>query len=127
MHSSINNSLKKYLLSKSRSYIDFPFGPDAAVFKVNNKMFALYAVKDGMQYLNLKCDPEDAEIMRSMFESVIPAYHMNKRHWNTIYLNGDVPEEILYKMIDDSYALVINGMSRKEKEKSGLAVPEYKY
>ncbi|MBN2038877.1 MAG: MmcQ/YjbR family DNA-binding protein [Spirochaetes bacterium] len=113
----MDNTVKKYLLSKNGSFLDFPFEPDAAVFKVGSKMFALYAVRDDKPYLNLKCDPDDAEIMRSMFKSVEPAYHMNKRHWNTVRIGGDVPDEILFKMIDDSYELVKEGMSREEKNK----------
>ncbi len=113
----IKNRIEKYLLSKKGSYLDFPFGPEAAVYKVGNKMFALASWQEKIPYVNLKCDPEDADILRSMFHSIKPAYHMNKIHWNSVYLDGTVPEGILHQMIDDSYNLVINKLSRAEKEK----------
>ena len=111
----IENKVEKYLLSKKGSYLDFPFGPEPAVYKVGNKMFALYGWQEKVPYLNLKCDPDDADILRSMFDSVKPAYHMNKRHWNSVYLDGTVPEGILHQMIDDSYNLVVKGLSRAER------------
>jgi predicted DNA-binding protein (MmcQ/YjbR family) len=106
------NKVEKYLLSKKGSCLDFPFGPEAAVYKVGNKMFALGSWQEKVPWLNLKCDPEDADMLRSMFESIKPAYHMNKRHWNSVYLDGTVPEGILYQMIDDSYDLVMKGLGR---------------
>jgi len=108
--------IEDYLLSKKGSYKDFPFGPEAAVFKVCNKMFALMSIEDNILRLNLKCDPEDAELLRSMFDAVKPGYHMNKRHWNSVYLDGTVPEGIIYQMIDDSYELVVKGLKKAERE-----------
>jgi predicted DNA-binding protein (MmcQ/YjbR family) len=116
----IKNKIEKYLLSKKGSYLDFPFGPEPAVYKVGSKMFALCGWKDKVPYLNLKCDPDDADILRSMFDSVKPAYHMNKRHWNSVYLDGSVPERILHQMIDDSYNLVVKGLTRAERERLAL-------
>jgi predicted DNA-binding protein (MmcQ/YjbR family) len=116
----IRKKLEKYLLSKKGSYLDFPFGPEAAVYKVGDKMFCLCAWQEKIPWLNLKCDPEDADILRSMFEAIQPGYHMNKKHWNSVYLGGSVPEGILYQMIDDSYNLVVNGLSRSERESLAL-------
>jgi predicted DNA-binding protein (MmcQ/YjbR family) len=107
--------LEKYLLSKKGSYLDFPFGPGAAVYKVGNKMFALCSWQENVPRLNLKCDPEDTDILRSMFDAIQPGYHMNKKHWNSVYLDGTVPEGILHQMIDDSYNLVVKGLSKAEK------------
>jgi predicted DNA-binding protein (MmcQ/YjbR family) len=122
----IENKLEKYLLSKKGSYLDFPFGPEAAVYKVGSKMFALCAWHEKVPWLNLKCDPEDADILRSMFDSIKPAYHMNKKHWNSVYLDGTVPEGILHQMIDDSYSLVVNGLSKAEREKLKIPPPPFK-
>jgi predicted DNA-binding protein (MmcQ/YjbR family) len=111
------NKVEKYLLSKKGSCLDFPFGPEAAVYKVGSKMFALGSWQEKVPWLNLKCDPEDADMLRSMFGSIKPAYHMNKRHWNSVYLDGTVPEGILYQMIDDSYDLVVKGLGRAKGKK----------
>ena len=89
--------VKEYLLSKPQSFEDFPFGPEVAVFKVKGKMFATLAIgkmgkgdDEGNPYwwMNLKCDPDEASALRDIFKSVIPGYHMNKRLWNTIILDG---------------------------------------
>ncbi len=111
------DALEDYLLSKKGSYLDFPFGPEAAVYKVCNKMFALHSWNGKIQRLNLKCNPEDADILRSMFDAVKPGYHMNKRHWNSVYLDGTMPDWMLYQMIDDSYNLVVTGLKKSEKER----------
>ena len=109
-------SIEEYLLSKKGSYRDFPFGPETAVYKVCNKMFALMMPDHDRPGLNLKCDPDDALLLRSLFDSVKPGYHMNKRHWNTIYFDGKVPEALLFQMIDDSYDLVVKGLTRAERK-----------
>lgn len=109
----IKNRVEQYILSKKGSYLDFPFGPEASVYKVGSKMFALASWLEKVPYLNLKCDPEDADILRSMFDSIRPAYHMNKKHWNSVYLDDTVPEGILFQMIDDSYELVVKKLRRR--------------
>lgn len=111
------NGVEKHLLSKKGSYMDFPFGPEAAVYKVCNKMFAIMNQDDGTPSLNLKCDPDDAEVLRSIFKAVKPGYHMNKRHWNSVYLDGSIPEGAVCQMIDDSYNLVVKGLKKSEREK----------
>ncbi len=113
-------SLEKILLSKSCSKKEFPFGDDVAVFKVKNKMFALYGFEEGTIRLNLKSDPNDAIAYREIYECVIPGYHMNKKHWNTIILDGTMKKEILKEMIDESYDLVVSKLTRKEKEELKL-------
>ena len=107
---------REYMLSLPEAWEDFPFGPDVAVMKVKARMFATLAVsKDSLQ-ANLKCDPLEAEMLRDIFESVIPGYHMNKRHWNTVILDGDVPRSEIERMIDRSYGLVVKGLTRRERE-----------
>src|SRR5512138_2584783 len=98
---------------------DYPFGPEAAVFKVGGKMFALVAVMETPLTLTLKCDPVEADFLRSIYGAIKPGYHMNKQHWNTITLDGSVPRELLLKMIDSSYALVVKGLRRTEREQLG--------
>jgi predicted DNA-binding protein (MmcQ/YjbR family) len=107
--------LKEYLSIKPGSTEDYPFGPDTTVFKVGGKMFALFGEDDNPIRMNLKCDPDEALILRDMFESVIPGYHMNKEHWNTIILDGSIPESEILKMIDESYRLVFKSLKKTEK------------
>ncbi|MDU0460554.1 MAG: MmcQ/YjbR family DNA-binding protein [Geobacteraceae bacterium] len=107
--------LEQLLLSHKGAAIDYPFGPDAAVFKVAGKMFALVAIEDVPLRITLKCDPIEADFLRTMYSAIIPGYYMNKQHWNTITLDGSVPEELLLKMIDSSYTLVVKGLRKAER------------
>ena len=107
--------LENYLLTKPSAKKEFPFDKVTAVYKVMNKMFALVGHKDGFININLKCLPQDALGYRDIYECVIPGYHMNKKHWNTIIINGEMKEEILKDMIDESYALVVSKLTKKEK------------
>lgn len=101
---------KAYLLSQPEAVEDYPFGPEAAVFKVRNKMFGLLMQGSGEARLNLKCDPDEALALRDIFPAVTPGYHMNKKHWNTVLLDGSVPEGEIERMIDNSYRLVVQGL-----------------
>ena len=114
------------LLAKPEAIVDYPFGPDTAVFKVYGKMFATLAEKADMASTNLKCNPDEALALRDIFPAVQPGYHMNKKHWNTVILDGSVPEGEILRMIDMSYALVVSGMPRASRQslelKHGSAV-----
>lgn len=103
-------SLMAYLISKPEAEEDYPFGPDACVFKVKGKMFSLIFRREGVLSINLKSDPQDAIELRDLFDAVIPGYHMNKRHWNTLILNGSIPDGEIMRQIDCSYALVVKGL-----------------
>lgn len=92
-----------------------PFGPDVLVYKVLGKMFALCSPDEVPSRVNLKCDPERALELRDEYESIIPGYHMNKRHWNTVILDGSVPDPLLTELIEHSYALVVKGMTKKQR------------
>lgn len=105
-------ALHQYLMSKRGAVEDRPFAPELPVYKVMGKMFALLWAQDGPPRLNLKCDPFHAELLRETFAAVTSGYHMNKRHWNTITLDGSVPDEDLEAMIDESYHLVVAGLTR---------------
>jgi len=106
-------NIESYILAKKGAEKSYPFGDDAAVYKVMNKMFALA----GERGINLKCDPNDALIWRSMYDAIIPGYHMNKEHWNTIILDDSVPEDLIQKMITDSYDLIVKKLTKKERDK----------
>jgi len=105
--------LKCYLLAKKAAEETYPFGPEAMVFKVKGKLFAIVSeYGEGAMHINLKCDPDEAQALRDVFESVSPGYHMNKKHWNTVCLPGDEPAGELMRMIDQSYVLVVKGLTR---------------
>ena len=109
--------LRTYLLKKKGASEDYPFGPEAMVFKVGGKMFALVFLEDSPLSMNLKCDPDLAMHLREFYEAVQPGYHMNKKHWNTICLDGSVPDDELLAMINDSYDLVVKGLKIADKKK----------
>lgn len=113
-------SLKGYLLGKPETVEDYPFGPDAAVYKVHGKMFALVFRDGKTEAVNLKCHPLEAIELRDVFSAVRPGYHMNKKHWNTVTLDGSLPAGELQRMIDNSYALVVKGLPKAVR--TGLEV-----
>ena len=106
---------RSYFLSLPEAVEDFPFRPETPVFKIKNKMFGFLRYKEGVGYINLKCRPEEAMVMRDIFESVIPGYHMNKEHWNTVILNGEVPQEEIERMINTSYSLVVQNLKKSDR------------
>jgi predicted DNA-binding protein (MmcQ/YjbR family) len=111
-------TLRAYCGGKKGAQETFPFDQSTLVFKVMNKMFALMAhePREGEPLtINLKCDPALAEILRSTYTAIRPGYHMDKRHWNTVTIDGSIPDDEIYRMIDDSYALVVAGLTRKER------------
>jgi predicted DNA-binding protein (MmcQ/YjbR family) len=103
---------REYCLSKPRATEGTPFGPDVLVFKVGGKMFALAAFDEMPTTVNLKCDPDLALDLRDRYEQVRPGYHMNKRHWNTVEIEGSIPDAELRKMIDHSYDLVVESLPK---------------
>jgi len=110
-------SLNQYLLSKKSTTSGYPFDINTIVFKVVNKIFALVSEYETPLRINLKCYPQEAQILRGMHKSIIPGYHMNKEHWNTVILDGRLSDELIFKMIDDSYDLVIKGLKKSDQEK----------
>ena len=103
---------REYCLSKSHTTEGTPFGPDVLVFKVGGKMFALAALDEMPTTANLKCDPDWALDLRDRYEEVRPGYHMNKKHWNTVEIEGTIPDAQLRKMIDHSYELVVKSLPK---------------
>lgn len=96
---------------------DFPFGEGVSVFKVGGRMFALVALDGEPGSVNLKCDPELADALRAQYEAIRPGYHQNKRHWNTVELDGTVPDREWGWMIEHSYERVVGGLPRAERTK----------
>ena len=108
--------ISEYCLSKKGTSEDFPFDEETLVFKVMGKMFALIPLERIPLQINLKCEPELAVELRERYEAVQPGFHMNKNHWNTIWVDGTLRNELIYKWIDDSYNLVVKGLRNTEKE-----------
>lgn len=121
--------IQQYILAKPEAELSFPFGEGVQVFKVKNKMFATLSIgKMGKEttddngetkldwWVNLKCDPDEAIMLRDIFPSVIPGYHMNKKLWNTIILDGSIPKGEIERMIDNSFMLVVNNMTKKDQQ-----------
>jgi predicted DNA-binding protein (MmcQ/YjbR family) len=98
-------SFRLYCLNKDNVSEEFPFGEDTLVFKVNGKIFAITDIET-FEGINLKCDPEKAIQLREQYDAVQPGYHMNKKHWNTIAIDGSVSDKLLKEWIDHSYELV---------------------
>ncbi|MFT4769804.1 MAG: putative DNA-binding protein (MmcQ/YjbR family) [Glaciecola sp.] len=107
---------RNYVLGRPEAWEDYPFGPGVAVLKVQNKMFATLGTEDGVARMNLKCEPNEALMLRDIFEAVMPGYHMNKRHWNTVLLDGSIPKGEIERMIDNSYALVVQGLPSRQRK-----------
>lgn len=107
--------LREYCLSLPATSEGLPFDKTTLVFKVGNKMFALTDLEDPL-FVNLKCDPEKAIELREQYASVQPGHHMHKKHWNTVLIDGSIDDTLLKKWIEDSYKLVIKGMTKKERE-----------
>jgi len=109
-------ALRDYCLGLAGSTEGFPFDDRVLVFKVMNKMFALVAI-EATESVNLKCDPDKALELREQFEGITAGYHMSKKHWNTVKLNGDVPDKKINYLINHSYELVVSKLPKRDKEK----------
>lgn len=107
--------IKSYLVNKPETLETFPFGDDVFVYKVKNKMFALLSWQDDEIRLNLKCDPDESLMLRDIFPSIKPGYHMNKKHWISIYFDGSVPQGEVERLIDNSFMLVVSKMAKKDQ------------
>ena len=110
-------ALRDYCLRMKAAKAEFPFGPEAEVFKVMGKMFALIPTEASPITISLKCDPVLAEMLRQTYAAVRPGYHMNKRHWNTVTSDGSIPDDELLEMIDNSYDLVVKGLTKTDRER----------
>ena len=106
--------IREYCLKKKGVTEEFPFDEDTLVFKVAGKIFLLASLESIPLQINLKCEPEKAINLREEYESVQPGYHMNKKHWNTIIIEGTIPNATLFEWIDESYDLVVSGLKKSD-------------
>ena len=109
-------TFRLYCLAKPGVSEHLPFDDRTLVFKVGGKMFALCDVEE-FDGVNLKCDPERAVELREQYDAVMPGYHMNKAHWNTVKVDGDVNGRMLQELIDHSYELIVSSLPKREREK----------
>ena len=109
-------TLRKTLLEKKAATEELPFGPDALVFKVLGKIFAIVAWQKTPLSISLKCEPNHAMALRAMFQAVKPGYHLNKEHWNTVTLDGSLPDTDIIEMINHSYDQVKKGFKKSDRE-----------
>lgn len=109
-------NFREYCLSKAEVTEGFPFDETTLVFKVCDKMFALTNTEGDFR-INLKCKPDEAIELREKYSCVIPGYHMNKKHWNTVKVDGSVSDEILKEWIDESYSLIVHKLPLKLRNK----------
>jgi predicted DNA-binding protein (MmcQ/YjbR family) len=108
--------IRTYCLNKPGVTESFPFGINTLVYKVMEKIFLLISIDDSPVRFNAKCDPDKAIELREAHDAIIPGYHMNKRLWNTIILDGSLPSALVIEMIDDSYNLVVQSLPKKVRE-----------
>jgi predicted DNA-binding protein (MmcQ/YjbR family) len=118
------SALREHCLDFPGAEETFPFGPETSVFKVAGKMFALSALAQSPLRISVKCEPSLAEQLRDAHSAVFPGYHLNKRHWNTVILDGSLPEQMVKDMIEDSYDLVVSKLSASRRRELGWRAEE---
>ena len=111
--------LRRWCLAQVGSGEDFPFGPEHSVFKVAGKMFALSALGRTPLELSVKCEPDLAVELRDAYAAIRPGYHLNKRHWNTLTLDGSLPDQLVRDLVEDSYDLVVSALPKRTREQLG--------
>ncbi len=111
--------LRRRCLSLTGAVEEFPFRPDLSVFKVAGKVFALAPLKSPALTVSLKCEPDLAEQLRDTYAGIRPGYHLNKRHWNTVDVDGSIPDRLVLDMIEDSYDLVVAGLPKRVQAQLG--------
>jgi predicted DNA-binding protein (MmcQ/YjbR family) len=113
--------LEKILAEKPAVTKEIPFGPETLVYKVKGKIFAMIAWDEDPLRFNLKCEPQQAVQLREQYpRSVLPGYYMNKKHWNTIVLDGSLPEALILEMIENSYRLVVQSLKKSDRDSLGV-------
>jgi predicted DNA-binding protein (MmcQ/YjbR family) len=113
------DELRERCLAFNGAEETFPFGPENSVFKVEGKIFAISPLEGEPLRVSLKCEPALAEQLRELHAAVIPGYHLNKRHWNTVILDGSVPDDLVGDMIEDSYDLVVSSLPKARRRLLG--------
>jgi predicted DNA-binding protein (MmcQ/YjbR family) len=115
-------ALRRWCLARPGATEEFPFGERTSVFKVEGKMFALSSLRSRPLSVSVKCEPELASQLRAAYPAVKPGYHLNKRHWNTITLDGSLDDKTVFDMLEDSYDLVVAGLPRAKQRRLGIQV-----
>jgi predicted DNA-binding protein (MmcQ/YjbR family) len=118
------SELRRWCLQHPGAIEDFPFGPDHSVFKVAGKMFALSALDRAPLEVSVKCEPDLAVELRNSYAGIRPGYHLNKRHWNTITLDGSVPDHLVRDLVEDSYDLIVSALPARVRRQLGGAAAE---
>ncbi len=111
---------REYCLSKKGVSEDFPFDETSLCFRVMGKIFAITDTEDLPLFFNLKCDPERAADLRERHPGIKPGWHMNKKHWNSVVPDEDVPEDLIYELIDHSYDLIAKSLKKSDREKLSM-------
>jgi predicted DNA-binding protein (MmcQ/YjbR family) len=114
-------ALLDYLAAKPGAMPSYPFDATTRVYKVGNKIFAIVSEDQDPLRINLKCDPDQALALRAEYEAVLPGYHMDKKHWNTLVLDGSLGSELVRELIDHSYALIVASLPKKIQKEVGGA------
>ena len=109
--------LEKHLANFKAAEECYPFGPEVMVFKIVGKMFAFIVEKEGISTVTLKCVPFDGEILVQEFESIVPGFYMHKKHWISVSLTDEIPEDMLFDLADKSYELVVNKLTKADRLK----------
>jgi predicted DNA-binding protein (MmcQ/YjbR family) len=117
-------TLRDHCLAFPGSAETFPFGPETSVFKVSGKVFAISRLNEDPLRVSVKCEPLLAEQLREAHAAVIPGYHLNKRHWNTVIIDGSLSERMIKDMIEDSYDLIVSKLSKSRRRALGWATDE---
>jgi predicted DNA-binding protein (MmcQ/YjbR family) len=113
------DGMLRYLNDRPGAVEDYPFGDEVAVFKVGGRVFAICALAGRPGSVSLKCDPTLAEALRDRYPSVTPGYHLNKRHWNTITVDGSLPDQLVRDLVEDSYDLVVSALPKRVQKELG--------
>jgi predicted DNA-binding protein (MmcQ/YjbR family) len=113
--------LRQWCLAQTGAVEDFPFGPEHSVFKVGGKVFAISALHRTPLEVSVKCEPELAVELRGTYAAIRPGYHLNKRHWNTVTLDGSLPDRLVRDLVEDSYDLVVSALPRRMRDELGWA------
>lgn len=121
----IHEYAKKIAKQLPDTYEDYPFGKEHLVYKLRGKIFLFISERNGVKFLTLKSDPEQAKINRAIFDGIKPGYHMNKKHWISLYSESDLHEEIVEYLIKNSYNLVLSTLPKKEKASLNKDKNEY--
>jgi predicted DNA-binding protein (MmcQ/YjbR family) len=114
------DGLRRWCLEQGGAVEEFPFGPEHSVFKVAGKIFAISALDRVPLRVSLKCDPELALSLRAGYPAIRPGYHLNKRHWNTVTLDGSLPDQLVRDLVEDSYDLIVSALSRRVRQQLGI-------